>query len=89
MYIPYPDRYPFEVHKFLLEKFIIYLSNTARTKKLSMIANFINGASMEIPQRLLVQNMFVILNLWFNNISNGFEFLDMGTVYYSTRIHML
>ena len=26
------------------------------------IANFLNGASMEIPQRLLVQNMFVILN---------------------------
>ena len=43
--------------------FIVYLDNTARTKKLSMLADFINGASMEIPQRLLVQNMFVILNV--------------------------
>jgi len=42
---------------------IVYLGSTSRTKKAFTLVDFINGASMEIPQRLLVQNMFVILNV--------------------------
>lgn len=40
---------------------IACLSDKARTKKL--LIDFIDGASMEIPQRLLVQNMFVIFSV--------------------------
>lgn len=40
---------------------IACLSEKARTEKL--LIDFIDGASMEIPQRLLVQNMFVIFNV--------------------------
>jgi hypothetical protein len=42
---------------------IVYLGNTSRTKIPFGLVDFINGASMEIPQRVLVQNMFVILNV--------------------------
>lgn len=42
---------------------IVYLGNTSRTKKLLRLVDFINEAPMEIPQRLLVLNMFVVLNI--------------------------
>ncbi|MBB6621962.1 hypothetical protein [Clostridium gasigenes] len=42
---------------------IVYWKNTDRTEKLFRLVDFLDGASMEIPQRLLVQNMFVILNV--------------------------
>lgn len=40
---------------------IASLSKEARTNKLPI--DFIHGSSMEIPQRLLIQNMFVIFNV--------------------------
>lgn len=42
---------------------IVSLGDKSGTKKAFRLADFIDGASMEIPQRLLVQNMFVILNI--------------------------
>lgn len=42
---------------------IVSLGNKSGTKKAFRLADFMDGASMEIPQRLLVQNMFVIFNI--------------------------
>ena len=42
---------------------IVNLGNRSATKGPFRFVEFINGASMEIPQRLLVQNMFMVLNI--------------------------
>lgn len=43
--------------------FIAYQVKKYKPKNLFKIGNFLNGASMEIPQRLLVQNLFVVLGV--------------------------
>lgn len=43
--------------------FIVYLGNPVKPNKKFGLTNFLNGVSMEIPQRLLIQNMFTLLNL--------------------------
>lgn len=43
--------------------FIVYFGNPIKPRKTFGIVDCISGASMEIPQRLLVQNVFIILNL--------------------------
>lgn len=42
---------------------IACISKTSGTRNAPRLVDFIDGASMEIVQRLLVQNMFVILNV--------------------------
>ncbi|WP_432663431.1 hypothetical protein R9X47_22970 [Wukongibacter baidiensis] len=42
---------------------IAYHGKKDKPKKTFNIENFLNGASMEIPQRLLVQNLFVVLGI--------------------------
>lgn len=43
--------------------FIAYLGKRYNESNIFKIENFLNGASMEIPQRLLVQNLFVVLGV--------------------------
>ncbi len=43
--------------------FIAYIGKRYNESDVFKIENFLNGASMEIPQRLLVQNLFVVLGV--------------------------
>lgn len=43
--------------------FIAYIGKRYNESDLFKLENFLNGASMEIPQRLLVQNLFVVLGV--------------------------
>ena len=43
--------------------FIAYLGKRYNESDIFKIENFLNGASMEIPQRLLIQNLFVVLGV--------------------------
>ncbi len=42
---------------------IAYQGKKYKPKKPFKMENFLNGASMEIPQRLLVQNLFIVLGI--------------------------
>lgn len=42
---------------------IVYQNNNIKPNHQFKLKHFLNGASMEIPQRLLIQNLFVILGI--------------------------